>query len=214
MLFYRLLVNCDDFGRFDARPAVIRGKLFPLKDVTMTQVENALIRLSTVGIAALYQVDGRPYLQLCTWAKHQSIRAKKSRYPAPGEGPEPAVCEQLQADACNCGSNPIQSKSIQSSAAAAEKTTFGEFGNVLLTPAERDRLNGCMGGEGAAEYIERLSGYLAQSGRRYRSHYAVLLNWWRRDEKPVRRGPLAVETLVDPADPFGPGLVAKEVEAP
>ena len=30
-LFYRLIVNCDDFGRFDGRVAVIKNRLFPLK---------------------------------------------------------------------------------------------------------------------------------------------------------------------------------------
>ena len=33
------------------------------------------------------------------------------------------------------------------------------------------------------EYIEKLSSYLAQTGKRYKSHYATLLNWIRRDGK-------------------------------
>ena len=31
VFFYRLIVNCDDYGRFDARPAVLKSRLFPLK---------------------------------------------------------------------------------------------------------------------------------------------------------------------------------------
>ena len=30
--WHRLIVNCDDFGRFDARPAILKGSLFPLAD--------------------------------------------------------------------------------------------------------------------------------------------------------------------------------------
>ena len=32
VLFYRLIVVCDDYGRFDGRPAVVKGSCFPLKD--------------------------------------------------------------------------------------------------------------------------------------------------------------------------------------
>lgn len=112
VLFYRLIVNCDDYGRYDARPAIIRGKLFPLKDVTVKQVNEAIIKLSTVGIAKLYEVDGRPYLQLCTWADHQSIRAKKSKFPAPDVVNASEInCMQMHADDSKCARNPIRIQS-------------------------------------------------------------------------------------------------------
>jgi len=31
VFFYRLLVNCDDYGLMDARLSILRAKLFPLK---------------------------------------------------------------------------------------------------------------------------------------------------------------------------------------
>ena len=33
VLFYRLIVNCDDFGRYDGRAAIIKNRLFPLKEM-------------------------------------------------------------------------------------------------------------------------------------------------------------------------------------
>lgn len=58
----------------------------------------------------------------------------------------------------------------------------GEFENVKLTSEELDKLKAdydyCY-----EEYIEKLSSYLAQTGKRYKSHYATLLNWIRRDGK-------------------------------
>lgn len=105
VFWHRLVVNCDDYGRFDARPAILKSRLFPLKSgVTDKNVTDALHKLSTVGLATLYECDGRPYLQLVTWAKHQRIRAKKSKYP----GPDNACC-QLTADDGKCPRNPIQS---------------------------------------------------------------------------------------------------------
>lgn len=82
VFFYRLLVVCDDFGRFDGRIAIIKGTCFPLKDITNKDIEKALNKLSAVGLIRAYEVQGRPYLQLVTWEKHQQIRAKKSKYPS------------------------------------------------------------------------------------------------------------------------------------
>ena len=92
VLFYRLIVNCDDFGRFDGRPAVIKGRLFPLKSsVTEKNIDEALGKLATVGLVLRYLCDGKPYLQLPTWEQHQVVRAQKSRYPAFDD-----TCEQRQ----------------------------------------------------------------------------------------------------------------------
>lgn len=61
----------------------------------------------------------------------------------------------------------------------------GEFENVKLTSEELEKLKAdydyCY-----EEYIEKLSSYLAQTGKRYKSHYATLLNWIRRDGKEKR----------------------------
>ena len=62
-----------------------------------------------------YTVSGKPYLQLSTWAKHQSIRNKKSKYPSADERddePLESHCIQLQATASKCPRNPIQSNPI------------------------------------------------------------------------------------------------------
>ena len=62
VLFYRLIVSCDDYGRFDGRPAIIRGTCFPLKDITNKTIADALQKLTSVGLVREYYVQGRPYL--------------------------------------------------------------------------------------------------------------------------------------------------------
>lgn len=96
VFWHRLTVNCDDFGRFDARPEILRSRLFPLKEgkVSKSAVENALNALVTAGLATTYVCDGRPYLQLVTWEKYQRRRATKSKYPDP-QGKSADICCQL-----------------------------------------------------------------------------------------------------------------------
>ena len=120
VLFYRLIVNCDDYGRYDGRSAIIKNRLFPLKkeeDLPIPEVAKAVLSLVKADLVILYEVNGKQFLQLKTWEDHQSIRAQKSKYPSPDEG----ICKQLQADDFNCNqmianvtviqSNPIQSES-------------------------------------------------------------------------------------------------------
>lgn len=117
-VFYRLIVNCDDFGRMDARPKVLASRLYPLKDIRAEQIENALQALSSAGLVILYQVDGKPFVQMKTWERHQQIRAKKSKYPAPESQTQNKMkkpdnnCNQMQSDDNECPRNPIQPNPI------------------------------------------------------------------------------------------------------
>lgn len=106
VLFYRLIVNCDDYGCFDRRAKIIKGSLFPLKEVTTKQIDAAVDKLSTVGLVRVYEVQGRPYLQLTTWSKHQRLRNTKHKYPTPEEADSEesaASCGNLRQSAASCG---------------------------------------------------------------------------------------------------------------
>ena len=97
-LWVNLITYVDDYGRGDARPAIIRGKCFPLRErLSIADISMALQALAGIGCISLYEVDGKPYLYFPTWESHQNVRNKKSRYP----GPENA-CKQLQAIDINC----------------------------------------------------------------------------------------------------------------
>ena len=121
--FYRLIVNCDDYGRMDARAKILKARLFPLKQITEEQIAAALASLQRESLIILYHREGRPYIQLRTWSKHQNIRAKKSKYPEP-DGSEilsvgeyekrqiptdEFVSEHLNSNEYECPRNPIQS---------------------------------------------------------------------------------------------------------
>lgn len=101
VLFYRLIVNCDDYGRFDGRPAIIKNRLFPLKEsLTAKAISKAVNTLVIAGLVVLYEFEGKPYLYLPTWNDHQNVRAKRSKYPSP-EGCVIAhenICNHMYAD--------------------------------------------------------------------------------------------------------------------
>lgn len=133
VLFYRLIVNCDDYGRFDGRVPVVKNRLFPLKDnVTAKAVKDGINKLASAGLVRVYECDGKPYLYLPTWNDHQSVRAKRSRYPAPDEGVQAheSICNHVRADVpvIQSESNTIsESESNSNNARITREEAFEQF---------------------------------------------------------------------------------------
>ena len=63
------------------------------------------------------------------------------------------------------------------------KNKYGELENVLLTEKEHEKLVEKYGEDRTNDLIERLSLYLGTKDKRYKSHYAVVCTWARKDEK-------------------------------
>lgn len=70
--------------------------------------------------------------------------------------------------------NNIKEKNIK-------KENFWEFENVKLTEEEKNKLLENYGKEKTEEFIEKLSLYLASKWDKYKSHYAVILTWMKKD---------------------------------
>ena len=64
VLFYRLIVNADDYGRFDGRESIINAYCFPLKELRNKQIGDALNSLASAGMVYTYMVEAKPFLQI------------------------------------------------------------------------------------------------------------------------------------------------------
>lgn len=116
--YYRLIVNCDDYGCMDGREKILKSKLFPLKEtITVKNISDALGKLASLGLVVRYELDGKPFLFLPTWEVHQQIRAKRRKYPEP---PDDINGNQMISSDCNSPRNPIQSESESESESQSE----------------------------------------------------------------------------------------------
>jgi len=68
------------------------------------------------------------------------------------------------------------------------KKPFGEFGNVMLTDAEYIKIQERFPLD-YDERIEKLSAYIASTGKKYKDHRATIMNWARRDEEQGKGKP-------------------------
>lgn len=80
---------------------------------------------------------------------------------------------------CECETEP-------DGAAHTHTKSYGENKNVILSDEEYERLTERMGVSKRSEYIEKLSDYMASTGKKYQSHYATICSWFRQDggQKP------------------------------
>jgi hypothetical protein len=97
--FYRLIVNCDDHGYFEADPVILRSRLYPRR-VESTSLDTVCLWLQALvreQMVVVFQSNGGFYLWLPSWDNHQQVRAKWHKYPEFVDG-----CIPLTADEITC----------------------------------------------------------------------------------------------------------------
>lgn len=187
VMFYRLIVNCDDYGRFDGRIPVIKNRLFPLKEnVTAKSVKEGINKLASVGLVVIYVSDDKPYLHLPTWNDHQNVRAKRSKYPGPDGDMHTSdiICSQMYADVPDIR---IQSESVSESVSEAESNA-DEKNRRRFTPPTVDAV---------AQYcFERGNNVDPQ---RFVDYYTS--NGWKVGKNPMKDWKAAVRTWEQKENP-------------
>lgn len=141
VLFYRLIVKADDFGLYHGNPKIIASLLFPLSVPTERKVASWLSELCKAGLVATYTAaeDGKKYLKLLSWDKHQNRRAQKSKFPLPRSldsictqqetGEDFDTCAQMQADSSvNVNENENENENEERKRATAQNGAGGRDG--------------------------------------------------------------------------------------
>ena len=157
-----MFIEADGYKALVAYNKIFNSFKRKMEDATDAEVREAMIARRGAEITQL----------------EERIERRKN-LSADGDTREGSQNESDGSDAANLESRPSADTKITEPA----KNTYGEFGNVLMTTAEFEKFVQAVGAERANELIEELSSYLASSGKRYKSHYATLLNWGRRKDK-------------------------------
>lgn len=144
-VFYRRLMSVvDDFGRFDARPSVLRSRCYPLRVTTAREADISrwLAECEKAGLIVLYSVDGKQYL---LFHKLGEPRAKSSKFPAPPAGTVAAArtCAHMRPYSSSdsdsgAGSEPPRSEIMEELDEAAIGRLVGHFDRVYRGPPLED----------------------------------------------------------------------------
>ena len=190
--------------------------IFRMKETTVTMALQTFEQFGMIEI-----IDG--VITIPNWGKHQSLdqleskkeymrnymqeyRAKQKLLTSKPNGKSNSksnvseadkdIDKELDTDIEIDNKNDI---ALPRSKSKPKKHKYGEYQNVLLTDDEYQKLQ-----EEYSDYeerIDRLSSYVASSGKSYKSHYATIRNWAKKDQttKPAYKQTVcAASGRVDP----------------
>lgn len=163
-------------------------------DFEENTVRLALDALERLGMV----VTSNGCFTIAGWSEHQNIegmdkireqnRIRKQRQRAKAALPESRHVKSRDSHATDIDIDKELDKEEEElpkgNSKKPSKHKYGEYNNVLLTDDELDKLKN--------EYsdwedrIERLSSYVASTGKSYKSHYATIRNWARKDKEQTK----------------------------
>lgn len=170
--------------------------IFRMKETTVTMALNTFERFGMVEI-----VDG--VITIPNWNKHQSLDSyekKKERdriYQSERRANQRALIKKSSDKSSDCKTiessdvaisdidkeedKEIESISKDIDIKKPHRHKYGEYKNVLLSDEDMEKLQSEF--PDWKDRIERLSSYIASTGKTYKNHLATIRNWARNDKK-------------------------------
>lgn len=115
LLFIGLWNFCDEFGNLEASIKRLKMQIFPADNF---DVESCLQEIRSVGFLSDYEVDGRNYIHINNFHKHQKInRNVTPRHPLP---PDEKLSDQSD-------KNPVEKEKEKEKNATREKSDKSDY---------------------------------------------------------------------------------------
>ena len=171
----------DYIANFQIQTATGLGKSVVSRTLRDLQVRNIIIRNGKVsGLQKdweKWEVSNsvNPVAKVSSSANNEKLAESSTKLAIPST--------ELAESSTKVSSPVVAQKKKETIQKKLYKRKYGEFQNVLLTDEEYQWLKEKLQ-DRTDEYIGRLSGYLESTGKdKYSSHYATILNWYRRDKE-------------------------------
>lgn len=139
--------------------------------LTVQQTRTALTKLKSTYEITSKSTNKYTLITLVNWGKYQIDKEKITNEITSNITNE----QQTNNKRITTNNNDKNEKNIKEN---NKKKSYGEFKNVLLTDEEYAKLDK----SNLLSYIEILSSYIASKGKKYKSHYATILSWSRKDK--------------------------------
>ena len=158
------------------------SKLADALDRSSMTVKNSLNELETAGLIERrrqgFSVPNRIYVKIPDGQEAVQLTDRKlssigtENCPTDGQKSVPMIDKKLSPN--NMSNNNMRISNMRESKEAP--AAFGRYGNVFLTDAELAELKAELP-DRWEHYIERLSEYIASTGKKYQNHAATMRRW-------------------------------------
>lgn len=146
---------------------------------SVKQIRTALEKLKRTGEVASEATNRYTIVTIVNWEKYQLTEEETASERASREASEGQTEGNQEA---NEGQQLKKGKNEKKEKKEIVRHKYGEYNNVLLTDEELDKLKAEFPDDWK-ERIDRLSFYMASTGKSYKSHLATIRNWAREDKK-------------------------------
>lgn len=181
-LYFHLSMNADDDGFVDNWKSIMRMTGHKEDDMKVLISKSFIIPFDT-GVIVIKHWRMNNYLRNDRYNETKYIKEKSQLQVEKNQeytlinNEKIDVVYQLDTN----GRHSIEKNSIDNIKENNKKKSYGEFNNVLLTDEEYAKLEK----SNLLSYIETLSSYIASKGKKYKSHYATILNWSKKEKKEI-----------------------------
>lgn len=172
LLYYDLAMRADDDGFVNS----------PKKIIKIVGASNDDMNILIMRKFILYFPEG--IIVIKHWLIHNYIR--QDTYKETTYKEEKALLELDENKAYRIAEKPCEKELPKVEEKKLSSKKYGEYQNVSLSDEDFEKLKG----EFPADYkerIERLSEYIASSGKVYKNHLATIRNWARREPPKTER---------------------------
>lgn len=167
ILYFHLSMNADDDGFINNWKSIMRMTGTKQDDLKILIAKAFIIPFDS-GVIVIRHWRLNNYLRSDRY-KETTYKEEKALLEL-GENEEYLLKNKVGIPMVDTDKNRIDKNRI-------DYNIYGEFKNVKLTNDEYKKLEE----KNLLPYIEKLSSYIASKGKKYKSHYATILTWSRKD---------------------------------
>lgn len=147
------------------------------------QVRTALKKLESTGEISLFSTNKFTIATVENWAFYQGDESEGNQQVTNNQ---PTNNQQVTNNQPHL-KNVKNVKNVKKEKNIYIRPALGKFENVLITEEELEKLKERFPYDWE-DRIERLSEYMSSKGKRYKSHYATILTWARKDADRKAQG--------------------------
>lgn len=147
------------------------------------QVRTALKKLESTGEISLFSTNKFTIATVENWAFYQGDESEGNQQVTNNQ---PTNNQQVTNNQPHL-KNVKNVKNVKKEKNIYIRPALGKFENVLITEEELEKLKKRFPYDWE-DRIERLSEYMSSKGKRYKSHYATILTWARKDADRKAQG--------------------------
>ncbi len=177
LAFEGLWCYADKAGRLEDRPKFLKISIFPYDNVDMEKQLDSLT--CPKPFINRYKVEGKRYIQIVNWEKHQRPHHTERESFFPPAPPINTMEKGMGMGSVHDGSAELRNGelTVKTPLNVEQKETFGEFKNVLLKKSEFTKLAERFEVDIINSAIEEFGSWMKANGKNKKDHYAALLNW-------------------------------------